>query len=250
MSEYEEQVDEAEIDGQNEATGGSGGEPRLYAGKYKTVEEMEQAHDELQRTLGRQSKAVGQIKGLGYAIDEDGNVIQPTQYQEPVTNYTQPEPTEQDPNSIFWENPQAATMSVYQQLNRQTKMAAANLRMQMAQRQNDPVFNSVRAEYEAQLMSLDDSLMADPRAAAYYGESLFNMVVGQKARQMASQGREDPSVRKRLLQELGVESPQASTEKSSGDEINEKDKRMLGELGLDATGRKAVVEKWSTREDE
>lgn len=252
LDEFEEPTAE-EIEGQIEATGGAAqqDEPKLYAGKYKSADELESAYAEMQKVLGKQARAVGQLRSLGYDVDDEGNVIAPQTYQqeEQVTNY-EPAATTEDPNELFWQNPQQATMSIIQQVTRQQKMARVNIESQVNTRKSDPTFNSVAAEYIQQMNSIDDNIMADPRAAAYYGETLYNMVVGQKARQMATQGREDPSVRSRILKELGVEGPQPSDAKTGVEEVNEKDKRMLESLGFGGKARQEVVENWQKRREE
>jgi hypothetical protein len=240
-----------EEDGQYEATGGASeaeGEPRLYAGKYKSAEEMEQAYTEMQKVLGKQAKAIGGIRGLGFEIDDEGNVLQPYQEPEP-TNYQQPETTDDDPNAAFWENPQQATMQIVQQITRQQKQARSNIEFQIAQRKNDPAFNAIAADYIQQMNAIDDNVMADPRAAAYYGETLFYMSLGKKAHQTAPQARTDPNTRRQLLSELGVEGPQTVDKPGGRDEINDKDRRMMAALELDPTAQKAVVDKWQSRED-
>jgi len=240
-AEYEEpQGDETELGSLDEPEGA-----KLFAGKFKTAEEMERAYQELQSMTGKQGRAIGQIRQHGYDIDDEGNVIAPQQYApEPVP---QPQTETDDPNSEWWENPQQAAQKVIRQAQQQAKVANSNKRFQINKWRGHPMFNTVAADFEAELDAIDDGMMADPRAATYYGDLLFKKAVGEKALQMA-QNREDPNTRTRILRELGLESPQ-QTPDTGGVEVDDRARRALSEFGLDNAGRKGVIDRFAKKGD-
>lgn len=91
----------------------AGGEPRLYAGKYGSVEEMEEAYSEAQSALGRRNEEIGTVRQerdyfaqqLGYdpsAADGGGNV-QPAQPPQPPPQQGYPPQAAPQP----WQPPQA-----------------------------------------------------------------------------------------------------------------------------------------------
>jgi len=174
-------------------------QPRLYAGKYRTVEEMEKAIREKDKLIGRKLtqyeyemlKASGEYdteQPEEQGTDEDystpyaspyGNPYAPTYAPTYAPAYT-PQTGEQDPEALWFQSPQQAFHLSIQQVRQMEKMAQRNLRMELAKRKSDPDYDDVRDMFEAELMTVPDEMLADPRQAAYIADRIYTAVLGQR----------------------------------------------------------------------
>lgn len=208
-------------------------EPRLYAGKYKTVEEMERAYKEAESKITQASslsaKMRQQIQQHGAYVDDEGNIIvsqQPTQ-QQPVNV------TAQSINDTFWEDPGSATAAMVTNAVRLSKIAQANTLDVVGEYESDPMFRQVARRFQSELMKVDDAIMADPNRARQTAGYIYDSIVGQHVRTQAKAAKEDPAARSRIIDELGVGGPVRDSEPTS-DKLTRTDMEMLKEMGLSA----------------
>ena len=225
-----------------------GGGERLYAGKYKTVEDMENAYKEAQSKIGQSGQTLAhlraQARAAGGDVDEQGNLVMPqtTTRQAPETgnNFA-----EQFNAQIFADPHSAISQFIgqsYQQQRATEKAAQANMRRSIAEFKDDPLFSHIREEFEAEMLGIDDNVLANPQQATQAANFIYNSVAGKYARTKAGKAKVDPEERRAFVKSFGVEEPQATNE-GHGDSVSAEDEMMLREMGLsDSKVRKEVAE--------
>ena len=229
------------------SSGGDTGENQeLIAGKFKSVDELVNSYKEAERK-----------------ITELGNIK--TQYEQKLADYenrSAHQTTEQqsDPNAAvqqlndeFFENPVAAFMKLQNltisQMRAQEKAARANVKREISSRKNDPLFHRVADDFEAELESVADEMLANPESAKQVADYIYDRVCGRYARSNASKAKEDPVERRRYLQDLGVSEPEKDEPKSKGD-VQTDGVDMLRGLGLSGKMINEVSENYRKRGDE
>ena len=221
--------------------------PRKYAGKYDSVEDMEAAHLEQDKMIGKQSKIVGQLRAAGYEVDDDGNIIPPNNYQ---PNPTTDAPEDAPPANDFWEKPEeniknlVGTMLTRAQ--QEMKQANANARYLLNQRKSDPAFKIVGADFEAALAQVPDEVMANGQQAQQHAEYIYNSLLGNKLRGVIANGAELTG--RGIMDALGVSSPEAGGE-TGKESVSHGDRAVLGAMGLTGKDVKDVEERFTSRKD-
>jgi len=218
---------------------------RLYAGKYKTVEEMEHAYAEAERLITEKSERAKALEEV-LAARTTG-----VQGQEEELDEEDAEVMRERFSTEFYQNPGQVigqfVATAIQQQNQIARVARANIKRNLAEKRSDPLFSTVRESYEAELEKIGDEYMANPQYAEFYKDSLYKQVVGdyflqENRRQQRSPG--VPASSKSSVGSLGVASPQPDEGKGPEVDINARDREMLAGLGLNPDQRKRAAEKF------
>ena len=231
-------------------SGDSGGGERLYSGKYATVEALESAYKEAESKMGSTSqvlaKARENARAMGGDIDDQGNFSMPrTTTQQPPADAGN-QYADQFNQQVFADPYNAVSGFVSNTISQQRQMeknATANLRRVTAGFKDDPLFSKVRDDFEAEMLGVDDRILADPVQAKQAGDFIYDRVAGKYARASAAKAKTDPKERQEFIRGFGVEEPQATDDSHGADMVTEDDDMMLKEMGLtDAKVRKSVAE--------
>jgi hypothetical protein len=232
-------------------------EPKLYAGKYKTAEEMEAAYLESQSAMTKAQQEAAEYR----KIVEGNPAVDPYATQQP---YQQQPPVDmsQQFNDAFFENPhQALGQYVSQALGQaiQTqKAASANVEREIAKLQSNPqiaqLLPQVSGELKYALANVPDEQLANPAQAAQIVQFALQAAVGQHfmsgnqtpAPAPVPPTAPTPSARVAGVQQLGVGSPTTSEETATGD-VDQRGRGMLQQLGIDPQEQGKIVQKAQQR---
>lgn len=191
-------------------------EPKLYAGKFKTPEDMEVAYKEAEKRMFE-------------AIEEAKQAREP----ESAPSAPPPQPNfAEEFNNRAWEDPWTAFGQLLGASNQVQRQATAGRKRSLAQFKTDPLYSEVKDEFEAELELVDDYQMANPEAAKQIVEALYDRVSGRFARQAVAQAQKGPKERVEVVRKLGVAAPEASPDTAGGFEVDRSGLDILGELGV------------------
>lgn len=229
-----EEIDDLDLepteDDDDEAGGGDKQEePRLYAGKYKTVEEMEAAYQESQSAMTKAQQRAAELERGGYQ-----------QPQPP----TQPADFAEQFNNMFYENPVQAVGMILQNYDAYRNNVEASIESAEAQFEADAVYKEVQKSYRAALKK-NAARLSDPTTAAQVADELYNQVVGEHFRKSLTTVKEDPAKRANSLRQTGLESAQPSSGANLRDGVSRGDMSVLDQLGLGADGKKGALKRYN-----
>jgi hypothetical protein len=233
-------------------------EPKLYAGKYKTAEEMEAAYLESQSAMTKAQQEAAEYRKM-----VEGNP--------PVDQYATQQPYQQQPapvdfasqfNDQVFENPYQAigglVANTVQQLVQTQKTAQANVKREVAKLRTNPqaaeILSKVSDELEYALANVPDEQLANPQAASQIVQFAFQAAVGQH---FINQGQTpaptpvpapvaNPGQRVAGLQQMGVGSPTTS-EEPGGADIDAKGRGALDALGIGRQEQANIAQKAQAR---
>ncbi len=224
-----------------------GPEPqRLYAGKYKSVDELEkgalEAASSMTKAQQDKAKLVTQLRNAGYDVDDDANII-----GNPVPQTSQ-QPTDwkEEFNTKFFDDPLGQTQQLLAAQRQTIKAASMNTKRELSKYRDKPLFNLVKERLEAELEGVDDSILANPAQAEKTVEAFYKMVVGEHAIETATKASTSPTNRKQMLEALGVGQPD-NTREEPDDGISAKELNALEEIGISSKERQAVIESYRKR---
>jgi hypothetical protein len=228
-------------------------EPKLYAGKYKTPEEMEAAYLESQSAMTKAQQEAAEYRKM-----VEGNpAVDPYATQQP---YQQQPPVDmsQQFNDAFFENPHQAlgqyVSQAIQQVTQTQKAAQANVKREVAKLRANPLLAQVSDELEYALANVPDDQLANPQAASQIVQFAFQAAVGQHFINQGNtpspapvpQPAPTPSARVAGVQQLGVGSPTTSEEQVTGD-VDQRGREMLNQLGIGTQEQGKIVQKAQQR---
>jgi len=205
-------------------------EPRLYAGKYKTVEDMEAAYQEAQAAMTRaQQEAAGLRESRNYA----GPPQNPPVAEEAVDAY----------NTQFFENPyqaQVATMEAMRQtFQADLRAYNAGIRKAMSAKRADVLFAQVQDEYEAELAGMTSDQLSDKNTV----DAVYDIVLGRHARKVVQEAGSDPKARTTMLKQLGVTEPEPTPLTGGANEPSAVQVDALRRMGLTGKQIEAAVKR-------
>lgn len=204
---------------------------RLLAGKYKTAEELERAYEEAQAAMTRAQQEAAELRGRTTTDTPPANpAYDPNAYAEQF-------------NQQFFDNPYqnlSALMQNVQQQTYQTIMQGqAAIRRAQSTFKGDPVYPQVADSFEAELMTLDPSLLANPQVT----QKVYDSVVGAHVRAQAQRAQQDPAARTEMLQHLGVAQPDSTPDAPVG-RVDSQSASMIEALGVDAKDVNSVINRY------
>lgn len=217
-------------------------EQRLYAGKFKSEDELERSYLEAQSELTRKSQRLAELErqsGQSYSTQQaDSGGDWADQF-----------------NSSFYENPLQSSSQLiqaqYAQMRQQEKAARANTKRQLAKYRKDPLYADVCDEFESQLEMIPDNVLADANQVDGVVEMVYNAVAGRHMRTQRSAGGDAVSRdRREQIGSLGVSSPQQSESTSVKRDPTRQEVEMLKDLGLDNDAVKRVKKRYMESEEE
>lgn len=224
---------------------------KLFAGKYKSVEELEKAYAEaegkMHSTTGKAAladKLAGQLAAAGYTIDENGQIFAPQQQQAaPSQDFAQ-----QFSNQLF-ENPMKALNDYWSAARAMEKTAEANKRRALAEVRKERFYSDVEDQLEADLIEAPDYILADPAKAKVFVKQKFIEAVGSYVLK-ASNNSDDAAQRAELVKRLGIEQP--NVESPSGVDIDKTAKNILSEFPFKdpAKAQKRIAARLKNTEEE
>ena len=212
-------------------------EPRMYAGKFKTADDMEKAYIEAQSAMTKAQQEAAELRkrdeqwAAYYAQQNAGGAT-----DEPEDDYV--EPTKANIDNIVNQRVTAALT-----LNSQ---AQGNIRAQVGKFKSDRLFRHIGDEFEAALLRCNPSEMANPQAAEHYAGLIYNNLAGQYARTAASTT-DDPARRREAIENLGLAEPAGPAPLT--DAVDPDGRNMLNALGLSKDDQKSVLESYSKRKE-
>lgn len=230
---------------------GAGGEPQLslYAGKYKSAEELEKAYLEAQQALTAKAQEAAELRRF---------VAQTAPSQTTAPPEGTPE-WEEYWNAKFYESPARAMNEYSQQATQQVSAGRRAITQALAERAGDPMFQVVADDYRQALESVDERIMADPQQAAAAAEMLYDSVIGRAVRQQRGGSRATqqqpeqprgffPAQRQQMLQQMGVSQPQPGAD--GGPQMSQGQRNLLSELGITGKQARTVYERAQRRLEE
>ncbi len=257
-------VDETEpsyeaVDGDDD--GAPGGE-KLYAGKFKTVEEMERAYYESQGEMTRKQqeaakyrKAVETAQQYGMAYDEaTGQWYNPQATQQQYQNQSydgQTDPWEQafESGANLKNTVEGVLYNTIAQYDSMRNSADANVEMALAQFEADPLYSKVGRRFRAELKRIPMQQLAHPGVVNAIAQQVYNQCAGEYFRQQSQRVKEDPAVRQEYLASLGVEMPSYEP-RSPADEYGSEARAILSEMGLPQKEVQDVMKNIGRRREE
>lgn len=205
------------------------GEPEPILGKFKSQEELANAYQELERDHTRKAQEAATYR----------QQLEQSQYNQVPT--TPPDEWEEIGLSEAKPLTQNLVGQMLSQYDSIKSNAEANMEEIIMQYENDPAFRTVGRTFKSELRRMGSAALADRTKAMEAGEAIFNMVIGKHLREKALQPKADPKARIEALKEFGIEEPTPGPTPKGGDDINERDRRMLQGLGLDKDEAKGAI---------
>ena len=205
-------------------------EPRLYAGKYKTVEEMEAAYQEAQSSMTRaQQEAAALRDAQNYAV--------------PPQNSAVAEDAQEAYNTQFFENPYQAQLSAMQAM-RQTfqqdlRAYNAGIRKAVGAKRTDVLFPQVQDDFEAELAGMTSDQLGDKPTV----DAVYDIVLGRHARKIVQEAGNDPKARTAMLKGLGVTEPEPTPIGGGANEPSSAQVDTLRSMGLTAKQIEAAIKR-------
>jgi hypothetical protein len=213
---------------------------KVYAGKFKTPEDLEQAYGNAEAEMRRaQQEAAEARKELEQYGSQIGGMSAP-----------KGDGAAPDFNEQIFENPLQAIMQLLTATKQVEKTATVNRKAQRGKFKGDPLFREVSDEFETALEAVDDSYLQTPQQSQFVAEQIYNAVCGKYARENRARASADPAERKRYIENLGIEEPEApGSRAASDDDINQRDVAMLNALGIGSKERGEVVQGYQKRRE-
>lgn len=235
--------DEDDDGGSQDPPGGG----KLLAGKYKTVEEMEDAYKEAERKLSEMGSTNSSLRSQVEQLQSAGS-----RERQPQKDAN---PDLESLNEKFFENPTAVQGQITQQMLSQMrtteKKARRNVKLIVAELSEDPLFEEVRTQFEAELEMVDDSVLADENAARKITEMVFNTVIGTQARRLYKEAKTDPKARQQVVKRFSPAEPTSDDDRGSADVDPRDVSKISSALGLDKSASDRMRKRYlDSQEDE
>ena len=119
---------------------GDNKDERLYAGKYKTPEDLEKAYSEAQAAMTRAQQEAADLRRAQEEQGYNGQQYNPPQPDnDPIAQF----------NDQFFDNPYQAGMQMVGQALGAFQQAQANVRRESRKFKEDPLYNQITNEFES-----------------------------------------------------------------------------------------------------
>ena len=210
--------------------GGDNKDERLYAGKYKTLEDLEKAYSEAQAAMTRAQQEAADLRRAQEEQGYNGQQYNPPQPDnDPIAQF----------NDQFFDNPYQAGMQMVGQALGAFQQSQANVRRESRKFKEDPLYNQIADEFESELSAVPFHQLADPTQAKQAAEFIYNQVAGRYARNMVGNIRQNPAERVNYLKNIGVEEP--TSDGDSRDTVDPEAYALLNQLGIRDTQVQAEI---------
>jgi hypothetical protein len=217
---------------------------RLYAGKYKTPEDMERAYLESQSAMTKAQQEAAEFRRYAEQQQAQPPPQQPD-YSDELERL----------NDEFLSNPYGfLTQSVPQMVQQQVQQVLAqrdtaqrNVKQVMNLKATDPHFDKVKDDFEAVIAELDPSYLQNPNSLADVAEYAYTQAVGRAALagKLTAAPPPPPPVptveRVSQLEQTGPGVAQPASTGSGLDTVDQRGMSALRAFGLGAEDQKDAI---------
>ncbi len=214
---------------------------KLYAGKFKSPEEMEHAYSEAERSMTQAKQEAAEERQRREQWEQYYSTQQ-TQQPNPANPDDPWEEAIVDPAKMA----QTVNQTVIQALTQYDQYRNAvdgNIESALAKYESDPRYKEIGRAYRAELKKRAHEF-ADPRAAGQRADESFKMVLVDYVMNVQQKVKENPAERSRFIKDLGIEEPESETRPSGYDEIDAKGRAMLDALGISDKDKQSVIKEY------
>jgi hypothetical protein len=208
-------------------------EPRVYAGKFKSPDDLEKGYTEAQSAMTRSMQEAAELRKQ---LAEAGNTRSAPQYDM------------DDINSQIIENPFQAVSEIVSRTITAERQAVIGRRKIMNTFRDDPMFSEVKDDFEEALELLDSSYLLDENQRGAVGENIYNSIVGRHARSGKPKPEPKPEpVTERVARArgVGIGAPDSGTD--SGVDISADAKNIMNGFGFTKEEAKIVAKRAAER---
>jgi bacterioferritin (cytochrome b1) len=209
-------------------------EPRLYAGKFKSEDELEKGYTESQSAMTRSMQEAAELRKRVAELETPRN---------PQPNYDM-----DDINSQIIENPFQAVNEIVSRTLAAERQAEAGRKKVLKTFKDDPMFEEVKDDFEEALLLLESSYLIDENQRGIVGENIYNSIVGRHARS----GKPKPEPKPEPIPErvarargVGIGAPDSGTD--SGVDISADAKNIMNGFGFTKEEAKQVAKRAAER---
>jgi len=232
--EYEELDENLEEPGEGE---GEKPEEELIFGKYKTLEEAERAHKDLERQFhASRQPPKAETPDYGY--------VQAQQPSGPGAQEEGSDATEallEDPGKFI----DARIGATIVQLRQFDRVANANRRAALRELRSNPAYNAVSEELETALDGIEPAYLVDPQQARQIVRAMFGERLIERTGAIATPAPVAPSTHARRRDDE-IEAPDDGPSEEP-EPLDRDGEALLRSLGLAPKSRKSVSESYARR---
>lgn len=151
-------------------------QPRKWADKYTSPDELEKGYKEAERKLTEIATQNAQMRQW---IEQNAASLNQPQQQMPEATDDEFNPWDRNQLSkLATENAKQVAQQHYAQLRQMEKFAEANKQSVVAQYENLPQFKMAGRKFQAELAKVPDEILADPTKCQQAADYLFRTAVG------------------------------------------------------------------------
>ena len=207
----------------------------LIFGKFKSIEEAENAYKNLEGEHTRKAQELADLKRTQVATPP------PPQHEE------DPDELKKKLTDEFFEDPIGFMTTFVSNVTK--KSTESQLLRKRAVReycsgfQGEPIYDVVKEEFEDKFSELPDEVLRNPTRAKAAADDIFTYVTGKYARNRAKPAATDPKERKEYLSRLGVEKPDSEAEVDDVEVDPRLAARISSAMGLGKDAAKAAADR-------